>query len=353
MNGFGSIVSAHAVVRKRVICIQLFIPGMSQRLLKAANVACGGHVSHTLAAYMRRNIPPLQTLVCFDAAARHESYTRAAQELSVTQSAVSRQIASLENFLGVALFRRTRHGVALTASGAAYARQITRRLEAMERDTLDAMSRHGEGGALSLAAVPTFATRWLIPRLPDFAKQQPDVVVHIETRTRPFLFADAEFDAALYAGTPAQVANWAGTQALLLLHEAVVPVCSPQLLQAHTLKRKAVTPDAIARLPLLQQSTRADGWRQWFDAQQVAAPNARGGPRYELFSMLATAAAHGLGVALIPTMLIEDELARGDLVVACDKPLSGERNYYLVTPDQGNDRPLVKVFGAWLKGQVD
>ena len=299
---------------------------------------------------MRRKIPPLQTLLCFDAAARHESYTRAAQELSVTQSAVSRQIGTLEAFLGVALFRRTRHGVALTASGAAYARQITKRLEAVERDTLDAMAHQGEGGSLALAAVPTFATRWLIPRLPAFAALQPDVVVHIETRTRPFLFSDAEFDAALYAGTPAQVANWAGTRALLLMHEDVVPVCSPALLLTHKVKGRS--PAAIARLPLLQQSTRPDGWRQWFDAQRIEAPNARGGPRSELFSMLATAATHGLGVALMPTMLVADELARGDLVVACARPLSGERNYYLVTPDRGEARPLLKRFGEWLLGQA-
>ena len=297
---------------------------------------------------MRRKIPPLQTLVCFDAAARHESYTRAAQELALTQSAVSRQIATLEAFVGVALFRRTRHGVALTASGAAYARQITKRLEAMERDTLDAMAHQGEGGSLALAAVPTFATRWLVPRLPDFARLQPDVVVHIETRTRPFLFADTEFDAALYAGTPTQVANWAGTRALLLMHEDVVPVCSPRLLPRGT----AVTPAAIARLPLLQLSTRPDGWRQWFDAHQIEAPSARGGPRYELFSILAGAATHGLGVALMPTMLVEDELRRGDLVVACAKPLSGERNYYLVMPDRGDERALLKSFGEWLVGQA-
>jgi DNA-binding transcriptional LysR family regulator len=301
---------------------------------------------------MRRKIPPLQTLVCFDAAARHESYTRAAQELSLTQSAVSRQIATLETFLGVVLFRRTRHGVALTASGTAYARQITKRLEAMERDTLDAMANQGEGGSLALAAVPTFATRWLIPRLPAFAALQPDVVVHIETRTRPFLFADAEFDAALYAGTPAQVANWAGTRAVRLLREDVVPVCSPSLLQEHKLKRKTASAAAIAKLPLLQQSTRPDGWRQWFDAQQVDAPNARGGARYELFSMLAEAAAQGLGVALMPTMLVEGELARGDLVVACARPLSGERNYYLVTPERADHRPLLTLFSDWLLAQA-
>lgn len=297
---------------------------------------------------MRRKIPPLQTLVCFDAAARHESYTRAAQELALTQSAVSRQIGTLEAFLGVALFRRTRHGVALTASGAAYARQIARRLEAMERDTLDAMAHQGEGGSLSLAAVPTFATRWLMPRLAGFAALQPDVVVHIETRTRPFLFADAEFDAALYAGTPAQVENWAGTRALLLMHEDVVPVCSPSLLP----RGRPVTPAAVAKMPLLQQSTRPDGWRQWFDAQQVDAPNARGGPRYELFSILAAAASHGLGVALMPTMLVADELARGELVVACARPLSGERNYYLVTPERADHRPLLKFFSDWLLAEA-
>jgi len=297
---------------------------------------------------MRRKIPPLQTLVCFDAAARHESYTRAAQELALTQSAVSRQIGTLEAFLGVALFRRTRHGVALTASGAAYARQTAKRLEAMERDTLDAMAHQGEGGSLSLAAVPTFATRWLMPRLKGFAALQPDVLVHIETRTRPFLFADAEFDAALYAGTPAQVENWAGTRALMLMHEDVVPVCSPSLLP----RGRPVAPAAIAKMPLLQQSTRPDGWRQWFDAQQVDAPNARGGPRYELFSILAAAASHGFGVALMPTMLVADELARGELVVACARPLAGERAYYLVTPERADQRPLLKRFSDWLLAEA-
>jgi DNA-binding transcriptional LysR family regulator len=301
---------------------------------------------------MRRKIPPLQTLLCFDAAARHESYTRAAQELALTQSAISRQVASLEAFLGAALFRRTRHGVALTAGGRAYARQIASRLEAIERDTLDAIAHHdatGTGGALSLAAVPTFATRWLIPRLPDFAQASPEVVVHIETRTRPFLFNDTEFDAALYAGTRAQVANWPGTLAVRLLNEDVVPVCSPALLARHgSESADGATPARIAGMPLLQQSTRPDGWRQWFDAQGVDAPLASSGPRHELFSMLAAAATHSLGVALIPTLLLGEELARGDLVIACDRPLRGERGYYLVMPEYAQDLPVLMRFRDWL-----
>lgn len=293
---------------------------------------------------MRRKIPSLQALACFEAAARHESYTRAAQELALTQSAVSRQITALEEFLGVALFRRTRHGVALTERGADYAQQVAPRLQGLEQDTLDVMSTQGRGGTLQLAAVPTFATRWLIPRLPALQAQHPQITVHLETRTRPFMFADTQFDAALYAGTPEQVVNWAGTRSLRLLSEDVLPVCSPQLMG----RRRRLTPAAIASLPLLQQSTRPHGWRRWFDAMGVAAPQALAGPRFELFSMTAAAAAHGLGLALLPRLLIEAELARGELVVACDRPLRGERAYYLVTPERADERAVLTTFRIWL-----
>ncbi|MDB5894146.1 MAG: LysR family transcriptional regulator, partial [Rhodoferax sp.] len=235
-------------------------------------------------------------------------------------------------------------GVALTDSGVDYARQVARRLDGLELDTLNVMSRQGAGGAVALAAVATFATRWLIPRLAGLAQLYPDVVVHLETRTRPFLFADNAFDAALYAGTPEQVANWPGTRAVRLIGEEVVPVCSPRLLAG----RGALTPEAIAELPLLQQSTRPDGWRQWFEAMGVSARQPLSGPRYELFSMTATAAGHGLGVALMPRILIEDDLLRGDLVVACDRPLRGERSYYLVVPLLRDAPPALAVFEDWL-----
>jgi len=293
---------------------------------------------------MRRKIPATHTLLCFEAAARHESYTRAAQELALTQSAVSRQVAALEEYLGQPLFTRTRHGVALTPRGREYAAQVADRLLALERDTLNAMSTQGTQGAVHLAAVPTFATRWLIPRLPQLRAQHPDIVVHIETRTRPFMFADTGFDGALFAGTADQVANWAGTRATLLVCEEVLPVCAPGLLGATF----PLNPHAVAQLPLLQQSTRPFGWSQWFDAMGVAVPNALSGPRYELFSMTATAAIHGLGVALVPRLLVEAELACGDLVVACDQPLRGERAYYLVTPSGDKELQAVMHFRHWL-----
>ena len=304
---------------------------------------------------MRRHIPSTQALACFESAARHESYTRAAQELALTQSAVSRQILALEDQLGVQLFRRTRHGVSLTAAGRHYSQQVARWLQGLERDTLDVMAHQGHGGSLSLAAVPTFATRWLIPRLPLLAKEHPEIVVHIETRTRPFLFSDTSFDAALYAGTADQVANWPGVQVQMLMPEDVVPVCSPQLLEkaekaaprGRGRAHQPVSPASIAQMPLLQQSTRPYGWQQWFHAMEVDAPRALDGPRYELFSMIAVAATMGLGVALMPPMLIEAEMARGDLVIACARPLRGERAYYLVTPAQPA-APVLTAFGTWL-----
>ncbi|MBP9906605.1 MAG: LysR family transcriptional regulator [Rhodoferax sp.] len=297
---------------------------------------------------MRRKIPSLQALACFEAAARHQSYTRAAQELALTQGAVSRQLTALEEFVGVTLFTRTRHGVALTERGRDYAAQVAIRLRALEQDTLDVMSLPGKASVLHLAAVPTFATRWLIPRLPDLKRQQPDLSLHIETRTRAFMFADTPFDAALFAGTPEQVSQWAGTRAVKLLDEVVLPVCAPQWLQGTS----GLPAQAIAQLPLLQQSTRIDAWRQWFEAQGVAAPQAMAGERLELFSMTIAAAVHGMGLALVPKLLVTDELARGDLMVACDQALSSKRAYYLVWPERVDSSPATQVFLDWLMQAV-
>lgn len=296
---------------------------------------------------MRRQLPSTQALQCFEAAARHQSFTRAAQELALTQGAVSRQVAALEDLVGVALFRRTRHGMSLTPAGADYARQVGQRLDALERDTLDLRSRRGHGDRLALASVPTFAERWLVPRLPGLALLHPQLQVHIEARTRPFLFSQAQVDAALFAGTPQQLTQWAGTQAFLLLPEEVVPVCKPSLLKGG----RAFTPKALAALPLLQQSTRPEAWRQWFDAQGVDAEHAMAGPRYELFSLQMAAAQCGLGVALVPTLLVQQELRAGTLAVACDRPLRGQRNYYLVQPAR-DERPALAAFRAWLQPEA-
>lgn len=292
---------------------------------------------------MRRKIPSTTALVAFESAARHQSFTKAAQELSLTQSAICRQIAGLEEFLGVELFRRSRRGVVLTEAGTAYGRKVSAQLDAVERDTLALMGSQGSM-SIELAVVPTFGTQWLLPRLKAFQQLHPEVTVHLTNRTRPFLFADTSFDAAIYFGD----AEWSGTQAHFLMHEHLLPVCSPALLD-----RLPSSPERIAELPLLQQSTRPYAWRQWFAAQGLSVARDMTGPRLELFSMLAQAARHEMGVALIPPFLIQRELAEGSLVIALDRAVpNNNRAYYLMVPERKAESAALKAFRDWLLAQA-
>ncbi|WP_448632042.1 MULTISPECIES: LysR family transcriptional regulator [Pseudomonas fluorescens group] len=292
---------------------------------------------------MRRKIPSTAALISFEAAARHESFTKAAQELSLTQGAICRQIAGLEDFLSVELFRRSRRGVKLTEAGLSYSRRVAAQLDAVERDTLSVMGHTG-ANVIELAVVPTFGTQWLLPRLKDFQQQHPEVTVNLTNRTRPFLFADTEFDAAIYFGD----ADWSGTESHKLMGENPMPVCSPALLDG----RKGLTPEAIAELPLLQQTTRPYAWRQWFNAQNLNIARDLTGPRYELFSMLAQAAMHDMGIALIPPFLIQRELAEKRLVIANRSALSSIKAYYLMIPERKVESASLRAFRDWLVNQA-
>jgi LysR family glycine cleavage system transcriptional activator len=290
---------------------------------------------------MRRKIPSTAALTAFEAAARHQSFTKAALELSVTQSAVCRQVGTLEDFLGVKLFRRGRHGVALTEAGQDYSRRVAVRLDEVERDTLDLMGRAGQGGALELGVVPTFAARWLLPRLGRFHRLHPGITVHLSSRTRPFLFAQSGLDAAIHASD----GGWPGTQAFPLMNEALVAVGSPALVGA------AATPGDLARLPLLQMSTRPYAWRHWFGRQGLSVPHDLAGPRMELFTMTVEAACQGLGVALVPTLFVEAELADGRLR-AVGPPQPSDRGYFLIVPEARAEEPLIVAFRDWVIGEA-
>jgi DNA-binding transcriptional LysR family regulator len=292
---------------------------------------------------MRRKIPSTTALISFEAAARHESFTKAAVELSLTQGAICRQIASLEEFLGVELFRRSRRGVKLTEAGLSYSRRVATQLDAVERDTLSVMGQQG-ANVIELAVVPTFGTQWLLPRLKDFQQKHPEVTVNLTNRTRPFLFADTDFDAAIYFGD----ADWSGTESHRLMGENPMPVCSPNLLGKST----NLTPGEIAELPLLQQTTRPYAWRQWFNSQHLNIPRDMTGPRYELFSMLAQAAMHDMGIALIPPFLIQRELAEKRLVIANAQALSSIKAYYLMIPERKVESASLRAFRDWLVNQA-
>ncbi len=289
---------------------------------------------------MRRKIPSTAALIAFEAAARHQSFTRAADELALTQSAICRQIGGLEEFLGLELFRRSRRGVKLTEAGQSYARRVATQLDAVERDTLSVMGQQG-AQTIELALVPTFGTQWLLPRLKQFQALHPEITVNLTNRTRPFLFADTDFDAAIYFGN----GEWSGTVAHVLMPEHSLPVCSPTLLNG----AGQLEAQAIAELPLLQQTTRPYAWRQWFDSLGMKVTRDMTGPRLELFSMLAQAAEHQMGVALIPPFLIQRELAEGRLVIA--NPHSFRREdqaYQLMIPERRVESAGLNAFRDWL-----
>ena len=298
---------------------------------------------------MRRKLPSTGALEAFEAAARHQSFTKAAEELSVTQSAVCRQVAALESFLDVRLFRRTRRGVALTEAGLDYSRSVGARLDEVERDTLELMARGGTGSSLELAVVPTFGTRWLLPRLPAFQRAHPHVAVHLSSRTRPFLFADTPFDAAIHAGETGSAA-WPGTEKRFLMSESLIAVASPALPALAAGQPRAAAD--WARLPLLQQSTRPYAWRQFFDGLGLVVPQAMAGPRLELFSMLTEAAVHGMGVALTPPFFVREELAQGRLVDIAPRPVGGQRAYSLIWPEEKAELPALQAFAAWLQAEA-
>jgi LysR family glycine cleavage system transcriptional activator len=297
---------------------------------------------------MRRKIPSTAALAAFEAAARHQSFTLAASELAVTQSAVCRQVATLEGFLGVALFRRSQRGVTLTEAGRRYSRSVAVRLDEVERDTLDLMAQAGqgeEGGSLELAVVPTFATQWLLPRLSRFQALHPGITVHFTPRTRPFLFSDTPLDAAIHAGE----GFWPGTEGCLLLNEYLIAVASPALLQERRVRQAA----DVARLPLLQASTRPYAWRHWFESQGLKIEQDMAGPRMELFSMLSEAAAQGLGAALVPKLLVESELASGRLQQLLPHSFVSDRSYRLLYPTDKAGLPALQAFAAWLQGEAE
>ena len=293
---------------------------------------------------MRRKIPSTTALALFESAARHQSFTQAAQEHAVTQSAVCRQIAGLEDFLSVKLFRRTKRGVLLTEAGTNYARNVRARLDDVERDTLALMAKGGAGGALELGVVPTFAAKWLVPRLGDFQRQHPDIAVHLSSRTRPFLFADTALDAAIFAGD----AGWPGTESCFLMDERLVAVGSPALVKT----RRTLKAADLAHLPLLQMSTRPYAWRQWFESLGLHIDNDLAGARMELFSITTEAAIHGQGLALIPRFLIEEDLKQGRLVQLIEHEFVSDRRYYFIYPEQKSENPVLRLFGAWLDDQA-
>lgn len=290
----------------------------------------------------RRFLPSLSLLAAFEATARLGSVTAAARELNLTQSAVSRQIAALEAQLEVELFHRERQTVRLNAGGEAYAREVREALKIISSASL-ALRANPHGGTLKLAILPTFGTRWLAPRLPAFLRAHSGIQVNLITRIGVFDFRSEGLDAAIHFGRP----DWPRAESELLRPEVVIPACAPALKAEYGFDSAT----AIRQAPLLHLTSRPDAWERWLEAQGAPAENVHG-MLFDQFATLAQVARSGLGIALLPQFLAEEEFAAGALVPAIDAPMQTDEAYYLVWPSERGNHPPLTAFRAWLLNET-
>jgi DNA-binding transcriptional LysR family regulator len=291
----------------------------------------------------RRFLPSLSLLAAFEAASRTGSVTAAAKELGLTQSAVSRQILALEEQLGAALFVRERQTIRLTLAGDGYAREIREALRRISSASLN-LRANPYGGTLNLAVLPTFGTRWLVPKLQDFLDSHPGISVNLVTRLSPFDFRLDSIDAAIHYGLP----HWPGAELTFLMHEVVVPACSPAFKIKHGLDK----PIDLLNVPLLHLTTRPDAWEKWFRDKDVIFDNIHG-MLFDQFTMAAEAACVGLGAALLPAFLIGEELKNGALVPAVPGESDSTDAYYLASASDRSDYPPLRAFRRWIVSQAE
>nr|MBA4770377.1 LysR family transcriptional regulator [Sphingobium sp.] len=287
----------------------------------------------------RRLLPPMAALNSFVAAAKHGSFSRAGEQVGLTQSAVSRQIAILEDWLQVPLFDRMGRRVSLNAAGQAYADQVRPALDRIRAATEQALRQTG-GQEITVATLPSFGMRWLAPRLPDLTARHPDMTVNFAARSFPFDLSEEGFDAAIHFGKP----NWPDASHLFLFREEAVVVGAPAWLAEQGIG----SPGDLIGKPLLFQSSRPTAWNRWFLRCGITDLPPLKGPNFEHFLMLAQAAASGGGAALIPRFLIEPELASGALVAPFSQTLSGDEAYYLVRRQGWESNAALVAFSAWI-----
>lgn len=290
---------------------------------------------------MRRQLPSTRALLVFDAVARHHGVGKAAEALCLTHGAVSQQLRLLETRLGVSLVQRTARGSQLTDAGRRYHAQIAGDLLRLENHTLEAMAQRPDGTRLLVGAVPAFAERWLMPRMPAFAALQPACSVHLQIFPTHIYIHEPAFD----VGVQYDDAVWPGAQARALLPEHCVVVCAPQARY-----RREMARGDFRSATLLQLSSRLGAWEDWFAQAGIARTpaNTMAGHRFDLFSMLVEAVRGGLGVGLVPHYFVERELQSGELLLAHPKVSRSSRGYSVFCPPHKAQDPVVDAFVRWL-----
>lgn len=288
-------------------------------------------------------LPSLSVLRCFSAAARHESFSEAAEELGLTQGAVSRQVRELESQMGTPLFRREGRGVRLTEAGRALAGPLLGDLERLQRTVRHAMAAGPNAKLLTIAAPPTFASRWLMPRLPGFQALHSDLEFVVYSRAEPFDLNEEQVDLAVHFGGW----DWPGAQLTPLCPEDLLAVAAPDLLARYP----QAGPQDILAMPLLHLMSRPYLWERFSRAVAPDLPPPRRGSQFDQFGLIIAAAIAGMGAAILPSYLIETELSDGRLVCLANVAPDTDRNYFVARPT-GRSLPMASVFTAWLRKQV-
>ncbi len=297
-----------------------------------------------------RTLPPLNGIRAFEAAARHQSFSRAGEELFVTAAAVSQQVKSLEQWLGVQLFQRLPRGLALTAAGAAYLPKLTDILDRLAQATAEVKGQSDQGHILTVSATPGFAAMWLGPRVWSFATQHPELDVRIATSARPPDFERGNLDLAIRYGR----GHYPGFTTELLLRDGMTPMCSPRLLEGDVPLK---TPQDLRYHTLLHTDTAVlagfqCSWQDWFEAAGIRDMDSNRGLHFSEYHLVVQETIAGRGVALGHIALMGEELKAGRLVRPFDVVLYSGGDYYVVYPPGSETVPKVAAFRSWLQEQV-
>ncbi len=292
---------------------------------------------------MRRKLPSSASLQAFEAAARHNNFARAAEELSLTEGAISRQIARLEALLNCRLFDRTGSRVKLNPNGARYAHHVRETLERLDRNTQYLTGIPDGRRSLEIAAPPTFACRWLIPRLSSFTSRHQNVIINIAVRTDPFILTGSGFDAAVHFAHPA----WTGMQVRFLFQETLVPVCHPTLLTQQDVMAQ------LNGLPRIHRRQNPEAWAHYAQECGIILDHPAQGVRYDLHEMAIAAAQAGQGIALVPRVYVEKELRSGVLVSPWPQSATLKKTFCLVrSPETGMNDAALQAFEQWLQEEI-
>ncbi|MCU0906136.1 MAG: transcriptional regulator GcvA [Rhodobacteraceae bacterium] len=294
---------------------------------------------------MTRSLPSLKALRTFEAVSRHGSFTSAAEELNVTQSAVSRMIKALEDDLALQLFERTGRQIRLTEEGVYYSAKIAKAMDLIEVASRELVDTRAGRGTLSIGMLPTFGTQWLLPRLNAFLQLHPELTVDIRSSDGKLDFSQERIDVAIRFGYD----NWPDARAEPLMSEELQVVCSPRVMDG---PYPLTSYDQLRRHNLIVHSSRSGTWSHWLQAVGANPEGLQYGLRLEHFYMVLQAVKSGLGVGLLPSYLAADDVASGSLIAPFPARVVSPGGYYLVTPWDKADLSRVQAFRAWVMNQV-